>query len=452
MAKDQGLNEYKAFSGTISANAQSLKLEFRVRIDASGEVDIDFGTIPLTNESWFIKRHWIGDGSSFGLFRISGISEDQTEFETEDVYFTTDGGEFNQELGDRMRPRGGCSSSQFRRHQATPYDKPQLRVHLKGLESRRMHATCALGDVVLTGSIRINSDEIDAISGHVSIVATDECLDAIAWRQKANDLLDHVRLVMSFASSSSLGAPVVEFRNKNTLEIRTYSQSKQTPISMRTFHCLDQQAIFEAAVASAFNPAIKMKKFIFAIDWFSMDASHSEVRLVNAMTALENLVSSNLEDFDLQIRPAKEFEKYRRTLRKVILQCAEKWSTGGQETVQEISAELNERLADLNRRSLLSKLYLLAERWNVPLNNIEREQIGRAKRARDLIVHRGHYYDEKKYLDDLWVHVTVIREVVVRFILSAIEYKGRYLSHLGGCHDAIFPPAEPAQDEASFAR
>src|SRR5947209_16140958 len=38
-----------------------------------------------------------------------------------------------------------------------------------------------------------------------------------------------------------------------------------------------------------------------------------------------------------------------------------------------------------------------------------------------------------------WTHVTIIREVAVRFVFTAIGYKGRYISHVGGYHDAVFP-------------
>jgi hypothetical protein len=64
------------------------------------------------------------------------------------------------------------------------------------------------------------------------------------------------------------------------------------------------------------------------------------------------------------------------------------------------------------------------------------------KTARDLIIHRGHYYEGER--EDLWEHVTVIREIVVRFLLTAIGYKSRYLSYLGGYHDAQFPTQKRA--------
>ena len=95
-------------------------------------------------------------------------------------------------------------------------------------------------------------------------------------------------------------------------------------------------------------------------------------------------------------------------------------------------------LQNLNRQSIVQKLYILAKRWAVPLDGISRKQIKTAKDARDSIVHRGHY--DKDGSNELWEHVTVEREIVIRFLFTAIGYQGRYISHLGGFHHAQFPP------------
>ena len=39
----------------------------------------------------------------------------------------------------------------------------------------------------------------------------------------------------------------------------------------------------------------------FVVDWFVMDTTYKEVRLVNAMTVLENLIASNLDDDVIRI-------------------------------------------------------------------------------------------------------------------------------------------------------
>jgi hypothetical protein len=75
------------------------------------------------------------------------------------------------------------------------------------------------------------------------------------------------------------------------------------------------------------------------------------------------------------------------------------------------------------------------------MGGIEDTALKGAKQAHDKVVHRGQYYEGAKETDaDLWTHVTVVREVAVRFLFTAIGFKGRYISHMGGYHDAEFPP------------
>jgi hypothetical protein len=208
---------------------------------------------------------------------------------------------------------------------------------------------------------------------------------------------------------------------------------------MPVFHFLAHDAIFTSAVRSYFSPPIAVRRLFFAMEWFAMEGSYNEIRLVNAMTALETLIDSNVEPGEAMIMPRVQFERTRRVLLSVIKACLSKWSP---EMADDASRELNEKLADLNRRSLLRKLELLAARWKVPLDGIDPASLRAAKQARDKVVHRGQYYEDAKETDaDLWTHVTIIREVAVRFLFTAIGYDGRYISHVGGYHDAVFPPA-----------
>ena len=75
----------------------------------------------------------------------------------------------------------------------------------------------------------------------------------------------------------------------------------------------------------------------------------------------------------------------------------------------------------------------------MPMHGINETDILAAKKARDLIVHQGCY--DHNLGEELWVHVTIIREIIVRIILTVLGFKGRYVSHVGGFHDVQFPPA-----------
>ena len=440
MKQDKGLSEFKSFSGDIQAGSDTAPIIFRARIDVAGEIEFDFDAIVLTKESSFIMKWWDGAWSCSGCFTLSGKAEDGTEFKTENLHFNSLLKKSSEETGSRMNPDGRCSQAEFLRKLAVQAAKPMLRMHVKGFQNLgQLNSKCPLGMVAMVGKMSI--DNPDAITGHITVQSENEPADLTAWHTEANKLLEHIRRVMSFASASALRGPIIEFFAGDELKVVALSQTRQTSAPFRTFHPLNQQPVFDAAVNSFFNPPFEVKNLFFAIEWFAMEATYNEVRLVNAMTALENLVASNLGDNDALIQPEKEFEKTRRVLRKVLKKCVGKWSSEEAKRADEIVLELNERLADLNRRSILKKLMTLAKLWSVPLDGIGKGKIKAAKQARDRIVHRGHYYDDgKEKSDDLWQHGTVVREIVVRFLLTAIGYRGGYISYIGGCHDAQFPP------------
>jgi hypothetical protein len=438
LMSDKRLLDLNTFSGLLSLGPDALQVRFRAGIDASGEVELDFDPIPLTNETKFILFGWNREGDGVTHFALSGLAEDSTRFDTDSLHFNTLG-ESSDASGTRMTPKARCAKAVFSLNLSQPVKSPVLRTRMKGFENfASHHAECALGRVAITG--QHSFENANALTGWIVIEATPLPADPIAWRVEAEKLLEHVRDIMSLAASSVLRAPVMEYFAGDRLEITVTSATVQHPSIFRVIHFLAQETIFETAVRSFFHPPIIVNRLSFAIEWLAMEAIYNEERLINAMTALENLIDSNLEERDTLIQPKQAFKKTRRVLRKAIRSCLEKWSA---EDSAEALMELNEKLIDLNRRSFLRKLQILAARWDVPLNGISEDSLNAAKQARDKVVHRGQYYEDWEEGDaDLWTHAAIIREAAVRFLFTVIGYKGRYISYVGGCHDATFPPGE----------
>ena len=95
-------------------------------------------------------------------------------------------------------------------------------------------------------------------------------------------------------------------------------------------------------------------------------------------------------------------------------------------------ADYSSRFLDFNRKTLMQKILLLATRWKVSLAGIEEADILAAKSARDQIVHRGSYSPKMTSSSDLHDHLLVTRELVVRFILTALKFEGNYYSFIDG--------------------
>jgi hypothetical protein len=427
--------EFEAFSGHLSLGPEKLPVTVRIGIDAAGALQFEFDTIKLTDASKFVFLSWHTSSSEVTYFGLDASTADGTTFSTERLFFLSLNNR-SDASGAWFAPTAKCSMGSLRYRLKTPAERPALRMRLKGFSNfASLHEECRLGHVVAQGQHEI--EDIDTVTGSFAIQATAYVDDAAAWKNDADKLLEHIRRIMSFAAASLLASPIIEFFLGDTLEVAI--RSRQRAGTAPIIHFLAQESISKAAVDSFFNPPVVVNHLYFAIEWFAMAATYNEVRLVNAMTALENLIDSNLHDNEALILPRKQFDKVRRVLFGIIRSCVSNWAP---DAAEDVLIELNEKLLDLNRRSLLRKLEILKRRWNVPLGGIEDAAFKAAKHARDNVVHRGQYYEDAKERDaDLWSHVMVVREIAVRFLFRAIGFEGRYISHMGGYHDAEFPPA-----------
>lgn len=427
------------FSGELKLENNIIPISFSVRLNRGGEVELKFAEIPLTKETKFLIDSYHEQKAYFANFTLSGVSTDEKRFITNDLIFTN----FGMSMTGRMMINltGECSKAKITYPIPEPVELPEIRMHVKGFQNfRQIRSQCELGTIKVDGATEETTDP-DVIDGYICITGNAKPSDLSEWRSESEKLLNHIRYVMSFASVNTLQAPIIEFFAGDECEMDIMSHSTQILMKARVIHYMHQQPILDAAVNSYFSPPVKIKNLYFAIEWFSMSATHNEVRLVNAMTALENLVASNLDNKKSAIISVNKFDKIRKCLRGEIEKCLDRWAPEEEENKREVILELNEKLADLNRKSIFQKVKALAAQWAVPLDGISDEQIKSAKQARDRIVHRGHYSkDADKTQVDLWVHVTVVRELVVRFLLSGIGYKGQYISYVGGPHQVDFPP------------
>lgn len=360
------LAEAKPFSGTFSQGENSLQLTMSIGIEPTGEVEFKFDPIVLSDDTKFILLSWYKKSDEFQYFSFRGAAADGAKFETDHLHFTSLG-KISDASGTRMTPEARCRKAELRYKLTKPAEFPVIRMQLKGFESLgSLHGECRLGRLAMSGQHSV--DDKNAVTGFVIVQSVSVPDDIAAWRAEAEKLLEHIRRIMSLAAASLLGAPIFEFFYGDDVEVATWSQTRQADSTFRIVHFLAQEAIFEAAIKSFFDPPVVVKDLFFAIEWFGMDAGYTEVRLVAAMTALENMIDANAQDEEAIIQPRKDFDKTRRALRTVIRACLEKWSPSDGEGLLK---ELNEKLADLNRRPLLAKLDLLADRWGVPLEDFD---------------------------------------------------------------------------------
>jgi hypothetical protein len=434
---DRGLSDFISFEGEMRLGENSAKVTFRSRISKAGEVEFEFDTLPLSPKTRFIYTGWAGEGSRFAYFSLRAAAADGTTFETDKLHFNS----VTLQVGGPAEikfPRASCSHALFRRKRTSSADNPILLTRVKGFHNLgSLHADTPLGKAAMDGTLE-DKGEPDRISGHIAIMGPTGIPDLAAWRTEAEKFLNHLSRVMSLSVATVIRRPITEFHSGDNMEVEAWSQTAQSRSVLPIIDTIALDNFFDCAVKQYFDPPIATRGLFFAIEWLAINATYGEIRLFAGMTALENLINSNLPDEDLAIQDANTFEKTRRALRQIIKTCVKRWDTDSKNSAV---SDLNEKLIELNRRSFVSKLRKLRDLWNVPLSDISESDIQNAKRARDLIVHRGHYYDDSnRDDDDLWDHAILIREIVARFLLTALGYRGDYISYVGGFHHSVFPP------------
>jgi hypothetical protein len=438
LMQNQSLCEWRQFSGSLQDDAFVVPVNFRAHLNSSGEIEFDFDPIALTKDTLFIRDSFSPKGTPVGYCSLVGQADDGTELEIERINLSYEEF-FDSENSHILLKQGHYTKATFARNLAETRHKSLIKMWLIGFKrSHPLTQDCPLGTISMVEYPAV--DDFDDLTGFLQIEAKSEISDISIWRNEATKLLEHVRLIMSFASGLMLRVPLVEFYARDKLVVDVLSQIRQvSTASFPVFDSYKRNPIFEAAVNSFFDSPFDVKNLFIAIEWFVMDSSYAEVRLVNAMTVLENLISSNLEENDIWImQDKKEFAKCRKLLRNVLRQGIEKWSTEDRESQKKTLADINENLANLNRLSLRQKLDILASRWSIPLEVIGETRIKSVINARNSIVHQGHY--NIGHNNNLWGLAMVARELVICFIFRAIGFHGEYISHLEKSHLAYFPP------------
>jgi len=436
---------FVAYTGVLSKGARQWPIRFQMRLDQNGELRFLVRPMSLTAETSDI-RNTASNSSTVPFFRLEGTSRDGRRFHSDHMVMRGMS-HSSTPTSSRLKLKLKCSKGVLRR-EAEGSERTFVRYWLRGFEAYpAIHTTCELGEVVMQGRHPAPSDSKP--SGLLQVRPIDPPVDFSAWRKEVEALCLHIQSLMSFAQSRVMKAPIEEIWDGTNFEEVILGQSKSRRPGQPVIHPMTLQGFFQRAVAAYFSPPISVKNLSYAMEWFAMDAAYTETRLMNAMTALECLTDSNLSPDETAFFSQKRFRKIAEHVRKAAPAALAATKGEANEGAQPLAEQaflgsLPAKLMDLNRRPIAEKVMLLADRWGVPLWDLLTDgAMANAFSARNKIVHRGWYYQPDAGTPeerDLWDHVYLMREVVIRFVLTALRYEGSYLSFHGGQHDVVFPP------------
>jgi hypothetical protein len=429
----------KRFAGKLELNGINVAVRFSAAVSKRGEAKVKLDTLPYDMSTKFIAdaHYEQRELLRFHEFTLVGAARDGSTFRSEAVIFPSLGSYFSDSEQATLTPVPFCQQCEI--VVPAPADAPAgMRVLLRGFECfRPMTSQCPLGTIELRGAWTLKPSEKGLLTGQLAIEEPGDGMDPLTWRAEVDELFKRVRSVMSFARGARLAAPVVESVRNGRVVLEVGARVDEEGHGMGPFSKFDYESVFRLAVASNFHEPAQRKDIDVAVEWFTMRSGYREAQLTGAMTVLEHLLTSNLSDSDREFRPHDDFRKIRNRMLDEAAKALAELGAAPAEIASEIST-MRDKMLDLNRRPLTQKIHFLAKRWGIPMDGLSNKALGMAKNARDQIVHQGSYAPPTNANVSLETHIRLVRELVIRFILAALNYEGVYTSPMTGERDREF--------------
>ncbi len=292
-----------------------------------------------------------------------------------------------------------------------------------------VNAETPMGRIVVRGATR--ATDLDRISGWIAAEAPADSHSA-TWRQSAGNMLSHLRSVLAFARGAPLAAPVTEFYEGDTVEV-TFQDTVGTHASYMPPISRNLEPIVAAAAKNIALVEDYREAFDIAISWFLVPTSVDEVRFLSGMTAIDGLASRCLEECQISILGKSASRRLAQRVRALV---------NDQSGIDDSKkCAIKQKTPELNRRPFMQQIVALLERWRVSRVSIDDECLKRLIRLRNEIVHQGSAPEH----EELWPSILVVREILVRLLLSMLQFEGAYQCYIGGRHIRHFPGCKPVQ-------
>ena len=310
-------------------------------------------------------------------------------------------------------------------------DYPELRFWLLGFECYpEVYATSGLGRVVARGAIKATGT--DEITGCIAVKGSAGS-EPTTWRGSAEHMLKHLRSVLAFARGSPLPVPVTEFYDGDRVEATFYQTRGGVGLEMPPMSHLDLEGIVVKAVTNIETVNASREAFEMAIGWFVVPTTVDEIRLLSGMTALESVAARSIDTSPVPIMGPPEFKKVSKAVNRIVDDCKE-FDDATKNAIRDKISNLNQ-----HRFSNREKIGALLDYWNISRTSIDDCVLSDLIKLRNKVAHKGSAPNNT----DLWPSILFVRELLVRLILSMLEYRGTYQCYIGGLHMRRFPDCTP---------
>jgi hypothetical protein len=417
------------FQGTLSGHGSTVPIGFDVTVDDLGALQLNLDRLPFSREAYAL--HVNGrPGTPIDLIAIEGRSEAGHAFRSDSFHI----GQFNHgsQPGQELSFQGGCFDADLtlpadgdrdHRRDARVWLVRQLRTF------RRIARETPLGRVTIGGPRQDRDNQ--SPDGFIA-VHRPEGDQREDWWPESEKLLTHVARVLSFACDTYL-RPVIEERyTADGVTVRIVCQSRASGPFMAPFHELHMEPIFARACDSYFDRHDMIEDLDAAIRWMTAPVAYDESRLINAMSALENILDRCGLDEVVSFLGASAFKRLASRVRQLLRDVG-------------VPEGMADKVAELNRRSLGEKVTILLRARGIVVDDLPSDWLATVIAQRNAIIHTGVSDEFGEQEPDTLDHTIWVREVLVRIVLERFGFEGAFRSWLHHDDQYHFPECIPME-------
>src|SRR5258706_7257092 len=286
-AERQGFFERTRLEGTLSGHGASIPMGFCASIDPQGVLRLELDRIPFSREASSLRVNQ-RPGTSVDLIALEGRSDAGYIFRSDSFQIASFS--HSSEPGAELSFQGDCYDAELELpRRSGREDRGDARVWLvrQFRTFRHISRDTELGRVAIGGPRQ--NPEAQEPNGYIAVYRP-EGDTSESWWQDSERLLTHVSRVLSFACDTYL-RPVIEERYEgDRITVRIARQGRASGPFMAPFHELHMDPIFACACETYFTRRDAVEDLDAAIRWLTAPVAYDESRLINAMSALENIL------------------------------------------------------------------------------------------------------------------------------------------------------------------
>lgn len=423
----------RRFEGSISGENFSMPIGFSAEVDGRGNLNIILDTLPTSRETFELQRG-LSRGQETPLWKLHGVGP-KGEILSSDDFTITGYRSSDDASGSKTTLKGQCYEAEIVSTLSEPCT-PQFRWGFRRFRSFTGMRQQIEEGMLFAGGAPPDPNDSQILTGSI-VVKSDQSEVPTSWWSAIEDRADHVRRVLSLASGVYL-QPYIEDRLEGTEHrLRIFRRGKTPQPFLSPFHFLNLEPIFKSACQSPPDVRARFLELDSALRWLLAPGHYDESRLLGAMTALENIVEQTYPSNKNPLMKRSVFEKFAKAVRALMREMA-------------LPDAALAKVPELNRANFIDKVMRYVSEHGIVVADFPNGGLDPVIKARNVVVHTGIYFNDTPGQIDLWDHILVARELVIRILLDALKFEGNYFSALHGDEQLRFPSCRRLADDQNI--